>query len=375
MLLPTRASFSSVAEVQHDLLRAVAAIVMFNGVGERGRLQVRWTAALRALFAIPSRQRELPDVLINEWVVMEDRARLATACEQLCEHGTSLDVSYRVVLQNGESKQLRVAAQAVGADMPRRIVGLVQDCTQLFAAERNLQASQDRLQTVGRLTLLGEVASGLAHELNQPLAAITTFAQAGERLLSLPEPRLEKAQQVFKEVSQQALRAGEIIRRMRALIKRRAAHFETVEAGTLVKEFLSMAEPMAQAQHVQLRELVAVETQRVAVDATQIQQALMVLFQNALDAVKELGPAHAHVKVIAQSNAQGVLFAVEDRGSGLSEAAAAQVFRPFFTTKENGTGLGLISARNIVEAHGSRLEYANLPEGGCRFWFVLPFKE
>jgi two-component system sensor kinase FixL len=254
------------------------------------------------------------------------------------------------------------------------VIGVLQDCTQSLLAERNLHASQDRLQTLGRLTLLGEVASGLAHELNQPLAAIATFAQAGERLLGLPEPRLERAQQVFKEVSQQALRAGDIIRRMRSLIKRRAAHFEVVAAGALIKEFLLMAEPMAYAQHVQLRTRVELGEQRVVVDAAQIHQALMILLQNALEAVKAVSDAHAQVTFSVSLEEQGLYIAVEDQGPGIDAETAAQIFRPFFSTKENGAGLGLISARNILEAHGSRLDFTNLPEHGGRFWFVLPIK-
>lgn len=375
MLSPAHSSSLSAAEVQQDLLWAVAAVVPFNGSCNDTQLEIRWSSALRALLRVSPRQRDLPiSPVTNDWVVTEDRARLHQACAQLSAHGGLLDVFYRVQLPGGESKHLRVVAQTVGEATPLRVVGLLQDCTQSVIAERNLQASQDRLQRLGQLTLLGEVASGLAHELNQPLAAIATFAQAGERLLGLPEPRLEKAQQVFKEVSQQALRAGDIIRRMRGLIKRRAAQFEVAEASTLIKEFLLMAEPMAHAQQVRLHSRVEVDSQRVAVDATQIQQALMILFRNALDAVREIGGERAQVGIAATLDSGGVLLAVEDQGPGISAEAAAQLFHPFFSTKDNGTGLGLISARNILEAHGSRLEFINLPEYGCRFWFVLPLK-
>src|SRR5882757_6655629 len=307
-------------------------------------------------------------------VSAEDRPSLERACAQLVVTGASMDVCYRVQLPDGQIKQLRVVVQLLGDAKPQRVIGVLQDCTQSMLAERNLHASQDRLQTLGRLSLLGEVASGLAHELNQPLAAIATFAQAGERLLGLPEPRLESAQQVFKEVSQQALRAGDIIRRMRSLIKRRAAHFEVIEAGALIKGFLLMAEPMVDAQHVQLRTRIEIGEQRVAVDVAQIHQALMILLQNALEAVKAVSDAQAQVTFIVSSEEQGLYIAVEDQGPGIDAEAAAQIFRPFFSTKENGTGLGLVSARNILEAHGSRLDFTNLPEHGCRFWFVLPVK-
>ena len=375
MLSSARSPSPTAAEAQHDLLWAVAAVVPFTGMLTDQHLEIRWSTGLRALFGVSSRQRDLPvNPVLNEWVSAEDRFSLERACTQLVGTGAPVDVCYRVQLPAGQTKQLRVVAQLLGDATPQRVIGVLQDCTQSMLAERNLHASQDRLQTLGRLTLLGEVASGLAHELNQPLAAIATFAQAGERLLALPQPRLEKAQQVFKEVSQQALRAGDIIRRMRSLIKRRAAHFEVVAAGALIKEFLLMAEPMAYAQHVQLRTRVAIGEQRVAVDAAQIHQALMILLQNALEAVKPVNDAGAQVTFIASLEEHGLYIAVEDQGPGIDAETAAQIFRPFFSTKENGTGLGLISARNILEAHGCRLDFTNLPEHGCRFWFVLPIK-
>jgi signal transduction histidine kinase len=109
------------------------------------------------------------------------------------------------------------------------------------------------------------------------------------------------------------------------------------------------------------------------VDVTQINQAMMILFQNALEATPQAAADNYQVRVALVARDKGLEWSVEDQGPGVSDSDAAQIFQPFFSTKNNGTGLGLISCRNILEAHGCQLSYANLAGGGCRFWFELPY--
>jgi two-component system sensor histidine kinase DctS len=352
--------------------------VPFVGLVKQGEVRIRWTPGLRQLFRVDNLQKGWRGgPFFNEQVLAEDRARVRQAVARLLNNGENLDVTY--CLNAGTTTHcVQVCARLESQGGVTRVVGVFKDCSSDTAVERRRQASQERLQSVGRLTLLGEVASGLAHELNQPLAAIATFAQAGERLLGLPEPRVAKAQEVFREVSQQALRAGEIIRHMRSLIKRRAAQFESVTCETLMAEFLALAEPIARAGQVQLVTSIDAPARRVCVDQAQIHQALMILFQNALEATREHHPDTSQVgpqvRVALRPRETGVELAIEDQGPGISDAVAAQLFQPFFSTKETGTGLGLISCRNMLEAHHCRLSFINLPGGGCRFWFELPYE-
>lgn len=332
-----------------------------------------WSAALRCLFGVdPAERGWRGGPLFNSRVSPDDGARLRAAIQRLIVQGEPIDVRY-VVRTDEMQRCIQMRAETYPA-MGRLVFGVFKDCSAESFAERQRQVTQERLQTVGRLTLLGEVASGLAHDLNQPLAAIATFAQAGERLLKLPEPRVEKAVEVFREVSQQALRAGEIIRHMRSLIRRRAAQPEKISAERLMNDFLTLAEPMARVGQVQLVVQMDAADRQVLVDVPQIHQAMMILFQNALDASRERQPARQpQVRVALLALDAGLEWAIEDQGPGISETVAAQIFQPFFSTKESGTGLGLISCRNILEAHGCRLSFANLHEGGCRFCFVLPY--
>jgi two-component system, LuxR family, sensor kinase FixL len=365
---------AGVQDLQHQLLLAVGAIVPFVGTISGQQLRIRWTTAMRELFGIEDGQASWRGgPLFNAQVDKDDGITLRTAVTQLIKNGEAMDILYRV--GNGNDQRcLQVRAVLQPEAGKPRVIGVFRNCTMNAVAERQLQTTQERLQSVGRLTLLGEVASGLAHELNQPLAAITTFAQAGERLLGLPEPRLEKAQQVFREVTQQALRAGEIIRHMRSLIKRRAYQVESVSCSTLMRDFLAMAEPMARAAQVQLVVRLEAADKTLLIDASQIHQAMMILFQNALDATRERASDSAgRVQVELLAREYGVEYGIEDQGAGVSETVARQLFKPFFSTKESGTGLGLISCRNILDSYGGRLAYTNLPGGGCRFWFALPY--
>jgi signal transduction histidine kinase len=179
---------------------------------------------------------------------------------------------------------------------------------------------------------------------------------------------------VFREVTQQALRAGEIIRHMRSLIKRRAAQFESVTCETLMAEFLALAEPMARASQVQLVVHIDAPQRRLYLDVGQIHQAMMILFQNALEATRGQQTSAPQVRVELSERDSGVEVAIQDQGPGVSAEIASQLFQPFFSTKENGTGLGLISCRSILESHHCRLSFVNLPGGGCRFWFELPYE-
>lgn len=374
MSLPTTANRLSSQDIHHELLLSLGSVVPFVGAVNQGEVRIRWTPGLRQLFRLGTVQRGWRGgPFFNAQVPAEDRARIRAAIASLLDGSESLNVIY--CLDDGVTRRyVQACARLDTHGKTVRVVGVFKDCSGDTAMERRQQASQERLQSVGRLTLLGEVASGLAHELNQPLAAIATFAQAGERLLGLPEPRVEKAQQVFREVTQQALRAGEIIRHMRSLIKRRAAQFESVTCEALVADFLALAEPMARASQVQLVVHIDAPARRVNVDLGQIHQAMMILFQNALEATRGLHAAAPQVRVELNARESGVEVAIQDQGPGVSPEIASQLFQPFFSTKENGTGLGLISCRGILESHHCRLSFVNVPGGGCRFWFELPYE-
>jgi C4-dicarboxylate-specific signal transduction histidine kinase len=208
------------------------------------------------------------------------------------------------------------------------------------------------------------MASGFAHELNQPLGAIAAFAQAGQRMLTRPEPMIGAANDVLQQISKEALGAGDGIKRIRRLFNREPAQKTRASIGSLLNELAPLLRALSDRAGIRL-ELDIGTVPDVLIDRIRIQHV-----QNALEASKDIGTAPP-VKISVASDRYSVEVAVTDHGSGVSTEAGAQLFRPFFTTKANGTGLGLASSRAIVEMHDGTIGYKSTAEA-TRFWFSLP---
>jgi C4-dicarboxylate-specific signal transduction histidine kinase len=363
---------SSTDTTWHELAGALASIAHFELCFEPADSPVQWSPQMRAILGVDAVAAPLSfEQFIDTFVLVDDRAAVQRAFQSLRHEGREVDVRYRIRRPDDDIRWLRNVARVCSGHGGRQAIGLVQDQSEQKLAEQNVQANLARVQSFGRWSLVGEIASGIAHELNQPLAAITTFAHAGERFLTSDPPRLERAIGIFRELSQEALRAGDIIRRMRSLVKKQSAHLEPIDCTALIADFLLLIEPLARTHNVSLTTELAPAT-RVLADATQIQQALLILFRNAIDAIQEASNGAPRIKVATQLRAHAVEFSVTDSGPGVSDEVAKQLFKPFFTTKEQGTGLDLLICGNIVAMHGSRLEFANVAGGGCRFYFLLP---
>jgi two-component system sensor kinase FixL len=262
-----------------------------------------------------------------------------------------------------------------GADPPR-FVGFIRDISERVAAERAAVQAQERLTHVARLSTMGEMAAGLAHEINQPLAAITTYAQACQHLLAKGEAAdSEDIRESLVQISRQALRAGEVIRRLRAFVANRDVRQEPIACNRLVEDLVSLARPDFRAHDVRLILNVDPELPGVMADAVQLQQVLINLFRNAIDATLQSGATQREVTLRVHAVPDGVEISVHDHGAGVESVALANLFNPFFTTKANGTGLGLAISRTIVNAHGGKLAHRPEPGGGACFYFTLPSQE
>lgn len=254
---------------------------------------------------------------------------------------------------------------------PQLLVAQIEDRTGHFRAEEELRQHRERLAHVGRISVMGEMAAGLAHEINQPLSAISNYAQASRRLVAQGETgELDDA---LDKISAQALRAGEVIRRLRSMIRKSEAELERVDVNDLVHGVLGLVEADARASGVRLRLELTPDLPPVRCDVVQIQQVLLNLVRNAIDTI--VGDAGRHLKVVIETGFHGphaVRVAVADSGPGVDDETAQRLFTPFFTTKPKGLGLGLSISRTIVESHGGELAFtANQPQGAV-FWFTLP---
>jgi C4-dicarboxylate-specific signal transduction histidine kinase len=229
----------------------------------------------------------------------------------------------------------------------------------------------EQLLQIARISALEEMASGIAHELNQPIGAIATFAQAAQRMLDRPDPMIQPTSDVLRHIAQEALNAGQGIRRIRGLFNGSTHGQVNSDLGEVIAELMPILDLLAQQRQGKLTLSVQPDLSPVAIDRLRIQHVLFALVQNALEAPTRDG-AKPEVRIDVTGDRYGVQVAVEDRGTGVPKDARDQLFRPFFTTKGHGTGLGLASSRAIAEAHEGSIGFEDVEGGGARFLLHLP---
>jgi two-component system sensor kinase FixL len=311
----------------------------------------------------------------DRWVHPSDKARVIEAFRHVDSLGAPLDIEYQIVLQDGRPRHLHHIAQAV-LDASGRVVkyvGTIHDVTDRRHAEDEARQLQDRLTHFSRLSTMGEMAAGLAHEINQPLSAIATYAQACQRFLKQPDPEIADVVAALEQINAQALRAGEVIRRLRNFVKNREVIREAVDCGRLLDDLRTLAETDARLHSVRLRIDAEDDLPTVYADPIQLQQVVLNLVRNAIDAMSEAPEERREVVLMTRLNEDGeVEITVADHGSGLAPEATEHLFNPFFTTKSGGTGLGLAISKSIVRAHGGRLWHTPNEQSGARFHFTLP---
>jgi len=250
--------------------------------------------------------------------------------------------------------------------------GFVRDLTEQQQTQARLQELQSELVHVSRLSAMGEMASALAHELNQPLAAISNYMKGSRRLLAgSSDPNKPKLESALDRAAEQAIRAGQIIRRLRDFVARGESEKRVESLSKLTEEAGALGLSGAREQGVRLRFNLDQHNDLVLVDRVQIQQVLVNLFRNALEAM-----AHSPLRELVVSNApvadEMIEITVSDTGSGFQGDVEHNLFQTFFTTKETGMGVGWSISRSIIEAHGGRMWAETNPSGGAIFRFTLP---
>jgi two-component system, LuxR family, sensor kinase FixL len=250
--------------------------------------------------------------------------------------------------------------------------GFVRDLTEHQQTQARLQELQSELVHVSRLSAMGEMASALAHELNQPLAAISNYMKGSRRLLAgSADPNAAKIENAMDRAAEQALRAGQIIRRLRDFVSRGESEKRVESLSKLIEEAGALGLAGAREQNVQLRFNLDPEADLVLADRVQIQQVLVNLFRNALEAMAQ-SPRRELIATNVKAADEMIEIAVSDTGTGFHDDVKPNLFQTFFTTKETGMGVGLSISRSIIEAHGGRMWAENNGMGGATFRFTLP---
>jgi len=285
------------------------------------------------------------------------------------------ETDYRVVLPDGRMRWMasRGRVEFNGGGKAVRVRGVSQDITARKQAEAEAARQRSELAHLSRVTMLGELSGSMAHELNQPLTAILSNAQAAQRFLAHDNADLNEVRDILKDIVEQDNRAGEIIRRLRLLLKKGEVHQLPLDLNDVVQEVLKMIRSDLVNQSVTVHAELAADLPPVKGDRVQLQQVLLNLVMNACDAMNGNAPAERQLVVRTESCAdKNVRVAVSDCGLGIAPDKLEQVFEPFFTTKTQGLGLGLSVCRTIISAHGGKLWAANGAERGAVFNFTLP---
>jgi two-component system sensor kinase FixL len=277
--------------------------------------------------------------------------------------------------RDGSTFPMELAVGEMRVGSTRFFTGFVRDLTDHQQTEARLQELQSELVHVSRLTAMGEMASALAHELNQPLAAITNYLKGSRRLLDKGEdadlPRLTDA---LDKAAGQALRAGDVIHRLRDFVGRGEIERHVESVSKLVEEASALALVGAKELGVRVTMQFDPAADAVLADRVQIQQVVLNLLRNAIDAMRETPRRELTVRV-ASSEGGFTAVSVSDTGPGISDEVRARLFEPFMTTKKDGMGVGLSICRTIVEAHGGTIWAQNNEAGGATFVFTLPLAE
>ena len=254
-----------------------------------------------------------------------------------------------------------------------RYVGLIRDLSAEKRQAQNATRQYEQMMAVSRLITAGEMASTLAHELNQPLGAITNYSSACIRLLEHAPDNLAPVKLALKEIENQAHRAGDTIRQIRKLATRRDPRKSRIVVSNVIDEVRPIAERDVASNNVALQIRLQDDLPSVVADPQQIQQVLLQLIRNAVEAMRATPLDQRHIRLSAHARERDwVSVSVTDRGHGVLEEHSTRIFDPFFTTKSAGTGMGLAICQSLLEAHGARLQYTNNEDSGVTFFFNLP---
>lgn len=363
------------SERRMDLASAAAGLGMWTW--DLVRDETWATSRARSLLGVSESER-LTLARFIDALHPDDRVSVRLAIERSLTTDRDYEVEYRVQLPDGQTRWIaaRGRAERDSGGKPILVRGVVLDVSARRRSELELQQLQGQIAHASRVSMMGQLASALAHELNQPLGAILRNAEAAELFLQHDPPDLAELRPILADIRADDQRARDVIERLRALLKRRSIEPRALVISDLLGSIAALTRADAAARRIALEIESASGVPTVMGDGVHLQQVLLNLVLNAMDAVD--GALAGQRRVVVRARYDGkraVEVAVSDSGHGIPPERLGLVFEPFFTTKANGMGIGLSISRTIIEAHGGRIWAESHAADGATFRFTLPTAE
>ncbi len=336
--------------------------------------QIRWSAEHIQIFGFDPRNGQPSFARAMENIHPEDRPELQQALQRAISEKTDFNQSFRLVLPDGSLKYCHTLGRPhVNERGELEYFGAVRDVTERRQAEEALQNAQLELARAARLTAMGELAASIAHEINQPLAAAVSNADAALRWLAKDAPDLARTRKSVERTIRDANRASDVIKRIRALLTKDKPEYAALDINEAIQEVLALLRSMLRSHDVSLKTELFHGLPPVRGDRIQLQQVVMNLVINGVEAMASVTDRSREIVVKSWvAGAGGIVVPVEDTGQGLDPVATERIFDPFYTTKPSGMGMGLSISRTIVEAHGGQMWALPRAPHGTIVQFSLP---
>jgi PAS domain S-box-containing protein len=333
--------------------------------------EITWSDETYRIFDIDRAVKPNLD-LILECVHPDDRQLIQSQLDRSAQGALDYDCEFRLLTRNGQTRFLHIRARRMKFEADE-VVGAVMDLTEARQAQQALNEMQTELAHMTRMTTLGELTASIAHEVNQPLAAIAMRGQAGLRFLNRTSPEIDEVRVTLESIIRNATRASDVISHIRSLSRKAASEFTRLDINDVINDTVALVQHQASNHRVRLQLELASGLPDVLGDRVQLQQVIINLVMNGIDAMTEItGRGREMVIRSGRHNGEHVLIAVQDAGVGIDPDSVSRIFDAFYTTKAEGMGMGLSICRSIIEAHSGRMWASRNAGPGATIQFTLP---